>query len=75
MKPTTQITALFFIGLLLALIVVCRITPTAKEQEEIDFQIRIDDTTQLMHSEIQVEELSESEMWYRSVEPRYLNED
>jgi len=75
MKPTTKITSLFFIGLLLALIVVCRITPTASQQEETDFQTRMDDTTQTMHSEIQVQELSESEMWYRNVEPRYLNED
>jgi len=66
MKPETKLTLLFFIGLVMTLAFVCHITPTAKQQEEIDFQQRIDDTTQTMHSEIHAE-------WF--IEPRYLNED
>jgi len=72
MRKENNLTYLLFaIGCLLALILVCKITPTASQQEEIDFQIRMDDSSQLMHSEIQVQELSESEMWYRMDEPHY----
>jgi len=68
MKPETKLTLLFFIGLAIGLAFVCHITPTASQQEEIDFKIRMDDTTLINHSEIQVQEWSESGMWYRMVE-------
>lgn len=75
MKPEPKTFLLFFVGLAMCLMLAVKFTPTFTQQEEIDFQQRIDDTTLINHSEIQVQELSESEMWYRSVEPRYLNED
>lgn len=75
MKAETKLTLLFFIGCLMCLMLTCYFTPTVHQREETEFQERIDDTTLINHSEIQVQELSESEMYYRMIEPHFLNND
>ena len=72
MKKSTRIFAVLLFASAWALLLAIKFTPT----EEQDVIRRINtDTTLINHSEIQVQELSETEMWYRMSEGRYLNKD
>lgn len=75
MKTETKLTFIFFAGLLMCLALVCHFTPTKEQADEAEFQQRMNDTTLINHSEIQVQELSETYLYYRMIEPKYLNND
>lgn len=75
MKTETKTVILFFAGCLMCLMLAVKFTPTKQEQDEIDFTASMADTSQVSHSEIQVQELCETYLYLHSIEPKYLNND
>jgi len=72
MKTENKLTILFFAGLLACLILAIKFTPTKQPAIE---DVLNADTTQINHSEIQVQELGENWIYQHQIEPKYLNND
>lgn len=69
MKTETKTFILFFAVIAMGIMLLCHFTPTVKPLQQ--FEVIQTDTGAYNHSEIQVQELSESEMYYRAIEPHY----
>lgn len=73
MKTTTKVFITLFALIAWGLALTCHFTPTVKPSQP--FEVIETDTGAYNHSEIQVQELGETYLYYRAIAPRYLNND